>query len=285
MRDAYAAFWAAFMQNRAEGELEHVPALCPEYGKEEWESLGRILIKGYIDHSYFPIQLSLAFVVAVVLGESKITPEILIDSFLSYIASFEKDVITAVMNGSIGEDDHDELLEILSRMGCHIVPSLDDMKGTILQVAHKQLIQEPKYALDIMSNIIHSTLQMFLPDVSAIVALYEAKKVTVKGVLRLIEAEVQNAAQNKTLNFLKQFIRSLHDERLQKFLCFVTGADIMCVEKIEVQFTTLRGLEQRLIAHTCGPLLEVPCTYNSYPEFRSEFQNILNGDCHRMNIM
>ncbi|RXM36481.1 hypothetical protein EOD39_11771 [Acipenser ruthenus] len=201
------------------------------------------------------------------------------------------------MNGSIGEDDHDELLEILSRMGCHTVPSLDDMKGTILQVAHKQLIQEPKYALDIMSNIIRSTLQMFLPDVSAIVALYE---VTVKGVLKLIEAEVQNAAQNKTLqmfcevqnaaqnktlNFLKQFICSLHDERLQKFLRFVTGAEMIRVEKIEVQFTTLRGLERRPIVHTCGPLLEVPCTYNSYPEFGSEIQNILDGDCHRMDIM
>ncbi|MGH0153509.1 UNVERIFIED_CONTAM: hypothetical protein FKN15_024784 [Acipenser sinensis] len=222
-RDAYSAFWEAFFQNCAEGEYERVPALYPEYGKEEWEAVGRILLKGYLDQSYFPIQLSLAFAVGLVYGESEITPGILMASFLRYIAPFEKDIITSALDGSIGADDQDELLDILSRMGCHTVPSHDSMKCTILQVAHKQLIQEPKYALEVMADVTRSTLQKLLPEVSNLEALYEAKKPTVKQVLNMINAEVQNAAQNKTMNFLKQFIRSLDDGRLQKFLCFVTG--------------------------------------------------------------
>lgn len=284
-RDAYSAFWEAFFQNCAEGEYERVPALYPEYGKEEWEAVGRILLKGYLDQSYFPIQLSLAFAVGLVYGESEITPGILMASFLRYIAPFEKDIITSALDGSIGADDQDELLDILSRMGCHTVPSHDSMKCTILQVAHKQLIQEPKYALEVMADVTRSTLQKLLPEVSNLEALYEAKKPTVKQVLNMINAEVQNAAQNKTMNFLKQFIRSLDDGRLQKFLRFVTGADMLCVEKIDIQFTDIRGLQRRPVAHTCGPLLEVPCTYNTYTEFRSEFQNIVDGDCHRMDII
>ncbi|MGH0170085.1 UNVERIFIED_CONTAM: hypothetical protein FKN15_070349 [Acipenser sinensis] len=229
-RDAYSAFWEAFFQNCAEGEYEHVPALYPEYGKAEWEAVGRILLKGYLDQSYFPIQLSLAFAVGLVYGESEITPGILMASFLRYIAPFEKDIITSALDGSIGADDQDELLDILSRMGCHTVPSHDSMKGTILQVAHKQLIQEPKYALEVMADVTRSTLQKLLPEVSNLEVLYEAKKPTVKQVLNVINAEVQNAAQNKTMNFLKQFIRSLDDGRLQKFLRFVTGADMLCVD-------------------------------------------------------
>ncbi|MGH0129852.1 UNVERIFIED_CONTAM: hypothetical protein FKN15_039996 [Acipenser sinensis] len=179
-RDAYSAFWEAFFQNCAEGEYERVPALYPEYGKEEWEAVGRILLKGYLDQSYFPIQLSLAFAVGLVYGESEITPGILMASFLRYIAPFEKDIITSTLDGSIGADDQDELLDILSRMGCHTVPSHDSMKGTILQVAHKQLIQEPKYALEVMADVTRSTLQKLLPEVSNLEALYEAKKPTVK---------------------------------------------------------------------------------------------------------
>ncbi|MGH0135161.1 UNVERIFIED_CONTAM: hypothetical protein FKN15_001101 [Acipenser sinensis] len=257
-RDAYSAFWEAFFQNFAEEEYERVPALYPEYGKEEWEAVGRILLKGYLDQSYFPIQLSLAFAVGLVYGESEITPRILMVSFLRYIAPFEKDIITSALDGSIGADDQDELLDILSRMGCHTVPSHDSMKGTILQVAHKQLMQEPKYALEVMADVTRSTSQKLLPEVSNLEALYEAKKPTVKQVLNMINAEVQNAAQNKTMNFLKQFIRTLDNGRLQ--IMEVTGADMLCVEKIDIQFTDIRGLQQRPVAHTCGPLLEVPCT-------------------------
>lgn len=64
------------------GEVELVPALQPEYGREEWEAIGRILLKGYKDHGFFPIKLSLAFTVCLIFGENKVTTEMLIESFL-----------------------------------------------------------------------------------------------------------------------------------------------------------------------------------------------------------
>ncbi|MGH0186288.1 UNVERIFIED_CONTAM: hypothetical protein FKN15_038736 [Acipenser sinensis] len=87
-RDAYSAFWEAFFQNCAEGEYERVPALYPEYGKEEWEAVGRILLKGYLDQSYFPIQLSLAFAVGLVLRGAQL------------IAVASTDASTAGVDGS-----------------------------------------------------------------------------------------------------------------------------------------------------------------------------------------
>ena len=42
------------------GENERVPALFPDYGQGEWQSVGRILLKGYQESSIYPLELSFA---------------------------------------------------------------------------------------------------------------------------------------------------------------------------------------------------------------------------------
>ncbi len=71
---------------------------------------------------------------------------------------------------------------------------------------------------------------------------------------------------------------------LKKFLRFCTGADIMIVPKIEVNFTDLAGFERRPIAHTCGCILELPRNYENYPTFRSEFKNLLSSNIWVMDF-
>lgn len=56
---------------------------------------------------------------------------------------------------------------------------------------------------------------------------------------------------------------------------FVTGSDVISVDKIGIMFTVVDGLARRPVAHTCGPVLELPVTYGSYPELRTEFDSIL----------
>ncbi|KAK7157035.1 hypothetical protein R3I94_006940 [Phoxinus phoxinus] len=129
-RDAFSGFWEAFFLNCADGEIECVPALKPEYGKEEWEAVGRILLKGYQDHGFFPVKLSLAFVVCLLHGENKVTPDMLIESFVRFVTPFERDIISSVLEGK--EYDRDDLLDMLSRMGGHAVPDGDAIKDTII---------------------------------------------------------------------------------------------------------------------------------------------------------
>ena len=42
-----------------------------------------------------------------------------------------------------------------------------------------------------------------------------------------------------------------------------------------MEFTKLEGLGRRPIAHTCGCVLEIPSTYDSFSEFGAEFTNVL----------
>lgn len=66
---------------------------------------------------------------------------------------------------------------------------------------------------------------------------------------------------------------------------FVTGADVLCVPTIHVQFTELDGIARRPIAHTCGSVLELPSTYDEYTEFRPEFSNVLAKEKWQNDIM
>lgn len=108
---------------------------------------------------------------------------------------------------------------------------------------------------------------------------------TPKKVLKLIEALPKGSSEATSLRYLQQYIRGQNSVSLKKLLRFLTGSEAITVEKIEVTFTQLEGLGRRPIAHTCGPLLELPSTYLSYPELRNELDSILADDsCFVMNI-
>ncbi len=79
-REAYSAFWKEFFLTCTCGEDERVPALFLDYGKDEWEAVGKILLKGYLDTGVYPLQLSFTFSVALINGESAVSSDILIKS-------------------------------------------------------------------------------------------------------------------------------------------------------------------------------------------------------------
>ena len=89
--------------------------------------------------------------------------------------------------------------------------------------------------------------------------------------------------ERETLCYLKKSIRGISSDDLSKFLRYVTGADVICVDKITGGFNELDGAERRVIAHTCGPLLELPSTYDCYVKFK-EFLNLLQSGYWCMDI-
>lgn len=124
-------------------------------------------------------------------------------------------------------------------------------------------------------------LRKFFPSVLDMQKMYYDLKPTTQKVL--ITASLATPAENQSLQFLHQYIREMNETGLQKILRFVTGSDVICVEEIEVIFTPLEGLARRPIAHTCGPTLKLPSTYNSYPELRAEMETILSSNSYAMS--
>ena len=84
---------------------------------------------------------------------------------------------------------------------------------------------------------------------------------------------------------MRTFVKELEANMLGTFLRFMTGSDIICTSKIEVTFVHLEGLSSHPVAHTCSGVLELPEDYQSYPDFRSQFMEILRSNVWVMDIV
>lgn len=134
------------MDSAAEGAEMRVPSLSPRWQEEEWKAVGRIL-----DQGYFPLRLAPAFTTALISGEHAVSTDSLFESLMLYLTQCERELITAALGGDLDTDGQHDLLEMLDGLGVKSVPSQANLKAVLLQVAHKQIIQQPKYALDNMS--------------------------------------------------------------------------------------------------------------------------------------
>ena len=274
-RDAYCAFWKSFFISNADGERSRVPILTPEYGNEEWSSIGRILAKGFIDHKFFPSLLSKAYAVAMVFGEVSVMPELLKESFYQYLSEMEAGVVQSALKGDCY--DNDTLLDIFDRAQCHTTPNESDMLQTVLQVAHKVIIQESKYALDAISEIVQPCLLQYFATVSDLIEIYDTLKPTHSRLIGLLQCTPITKEENEALGYLKRFIRGRSESDLKKLLHLLTGADVLCVHQIDVQFVVRHGASCIPTIHTCCPMLELPSNYLHYPDFRSEWEHIIGS--------
>ena len=272
-RDIIATFWQQFFSAAAIGDKEKVPAIRHDYQKSEWEAIGRILLYGFKRAGYFPIALSKAFVVSCIFGEECIDAKYLLSSFRLYITEDEREVFDKIQDGEFPEGE--ELIDFLGNYKTYKKPSEENVKQIIFELAHQELIQKPKYIAQCWSPIVQELreLQPF-GNPQTIDGLYAMKTPTTRKVLKVITCQPTDEAERQCLDHLQRFIRSLDLPALGTFLKYVTGSDLM-PDNITISFTSMDGFARRPIAHTCGPLLELPRTYLFYNELAEEFTSLL----------
>lgn len=279
-------FGLNFVGAHQEGEESRVPALNSKWQSEEWQAIGRIFAKGFKDQNVLPVQMSPVTTIAMSFGKASITDNILNDAFLNYISQTEREtLVLALKKGKFDEELFDDLLDLLDRFSCTQKPTKENLQTLINNIAHKELIQKPKYATDNMAIGCREVLLSHFISVEKILITYQDMEPTPKKVIRMIEATPNGNCEATSLRYLQQYIRGQNSTSLKKLLRFLTGSEAITVDKIEVIFTKLEGFGRRPVAHTCGPLLELPSTYSSYPELRNEFDSILADEsCFVMNM-
>ena len=57
-RDVYSLFWSEVFDSYMIGADERVPFVRHDLHTSEWEAMGMILMKGYLDFGFFPIFIS-----------------------------------------------------------------------------------------------------------------------------------------------------------------------------------------------------------------------------------
>ena len=115
--------------------------------------------------------------------------------------------------------------------------------------------------------------------------LYEFLRPTNKKVINLLSANPKASAESISFGYLQKYICMLRHEDNKTFLRLCADADVLCVKQIKVSFNKLDGIERRLVAHTCGSLLEVPKTYQDFGQFKGELHKTLQSSYCNMDIV
>ena len=238
--------------------------------------MARILLYGYCVEGVYPIALSAAFVACTILGEGCVSNQVLVESFITYLAEDEREVVENCFKNTSEIAGNDDLLDILGSYNCHRNPNEENFKDILSQLAHQELVQRPRYVSNCWATILQPLKNRpAFTDMESIIKFYEDMKPTAKKVVNILDASPQNEAQRNALAHLVRYVKSL-GSNVCAFLQYTTGADIIVEgQKLKVTFTELDNLQRRPVAHTCGPLLELPCTYQYYNELVEEFSSIL----------
>lgn len=107
--------------------------------------LGRILSHGYILTGTVPVKICHASLLAMLFGPEKVSENDLLQSFLSYITPWEKQMVDAGMKGlliDLSQTQKDEMMGLFSRMGMRSAPakSVVDFRKQVVDMARSELI-------------------------------------------------------------------------------------------------------------------------------------------------
>ena len=283
-RDMFSEFWDIVYERFFEGATTLSPMIHPQLDLTVYPIFGRIISHGYLAVGILPIRIALPSLVCMLLGPSVFIPShVVINSFIEYVSTSErrilKDALTFDKEGVFPQSVQDNLLNVLSRFGCRLLPKPSNLMELIEQVARYEFIAKPSAAISQINSEIPLNHRNFWNGKTAndLWELYRRLGVTSSKVISLLRFPGQYTQTEARIGgYLTTFIGNMQTAQLSTFLRFVTGSSVCIVKSIDVSFNSLSGLARRPIAHTCDPLLELPITYINYSDFHSEFQAILS---------
>lgn len=281
MRDFLTEFWKDFYQRCTTGGAEKIPYLRHDFDEERWKAIGKVIVLGWRQEGYFPIEVSRAFMEQCLYGGTSLS---LVDAFLNIVSATDKEVLKMAM-ADFSSINEEELIDILDNYDCKFLPTANNCTEIINQLAHKAIVQEPNFVIDTWNSVFRKHVSNSLSK-EKLDSLYKNLEPTPRKVIGVLEfPNDMNTAESTVSKHLQRFIKDLDKQKLSDFLRFVTGSNLLVREKISVRFVELQGLARRPVAHTCGCVLELPRAYANYPDFKTEFLSVLESSVWVMDIV
>ena len=280
-RDLISEFWTEFYDRCTMGRVAKVPRLRHDFGEEEWKAVARILVHGYKFASYWPLQIARTFLQHCLEPNVEVQNPDLLSDFYLYISVLDKEILQKAVD-DFGSVEFDDLLETLSMHDCQTAPSTENIKAILLEISHKELIQTPMFIADCWKGVLVD-LRM---DGKKLNEIYQDLELSNKRVVQLLSFPDTMDVQSTAVSIhLKRYVRNLDKQILGLFMRFCTGADLPIVNKISVEFTSMGGLQRRPVAHTCSCMLQISKFYESFMDFRTEFDNVLKANIWVMDFV
>ena len=136
----------------------------------------------------------------------------------------------------------EEILDILEQFKCLSLVNWKNISEVVQELAKQQLCQIPHIMASCWWSIFEP-LRLKLPGFESLRKLYQDLEPTWEKLVLIINSKPENQAERECLHYFKKCVQSL-DKSIDEIKVSLTKSDL----------TFLR----RLIAHTCGPYLELP---------------------------
>lgn len=279
LRDVFSSFWQEFYDRCTIGTHVKIPFIRHDYSSETWKAIGRVLVVGYKTCDYLPIKLALPLLEEVVYG--KLSSDLL-STFMRFVSAQDSVILQRALE-DFTSVSFDELLEVLQTYECRRLVAPDTLKETLLEISHKELLQKPMYVIDCWREVIQENIILDQDELRNMIAKLTPTPRKLQALLHF--PEVMTPKQREVENHLKRYLRELDDTKLGKFLRFSTGSDVITCDRIEIMFTNMSKFKRRPIAHTCGCVLELSDSYDSFPDFRSDFNGVFDNNIWIMDIV
>ncbi|XP_030597977.1 uncharacterized protein LOC115796683 [Archocentrus centrarchus] len=279
LRDIFSAFWQEFYDRCTLGTSVKVPFIRHDFKADTWKAIGRIFLRGYQDCHYLPIKLASPFVEEMLFG---VVYSDLTEVFLQFVSCQEREILRQALQ-DFSSIEADDLLEVLDNYECRRRASAENLQSILIEISHKELVQKPMFVIDCWRDIAKPQISLHYEKLRK---MYDDLKPTSKKVTRLLKFPGDMTAKQKEVeHHLKRYIRELNEEKLGKFLRFCTGSDLIVSDSVTVEFTVMSDFTRRPIGRTCGMFLQLPDSYENFPDFRAEFNEILESNIWVMDIV
>lgn len=205
----------------------------------------------------------------------------LTETFLPFVSCQECEVLKEALQ-NFSSVEMDDLLEILDNYECRRTVSTDNLPTILMEISHKELVQKLMFVIDCWRDIAKPKLNLSYENLTK---MYADLKPTPRKVSKLLKFPAGMTAKQKDVaHHLQRYIRELGEEQLCKFLRFCTGSNLIVSDCVTVFFTEMSDFMRRPIGRTCGMVLELSDSYESFPVFCSEFNDVLSNNVWVMDI-
>ncbi|XP_030593917.1 uncharacterized protein LOC115786048 isoform X2 [Archocentrus centrarchus] len=280
IRDILTNFWNLFYATKTCGTTYKIPALHHSFQEREWAAVARVLAFGWHKFQYLPVQLAPPFLTqALSLSTSENN---LVQAFFNFISPTEKDVLTEALDNFTMANE-EELFSILSSHNCTLLPTEGNLSKLVEEIAYKEMVQEPAFIIKCWQPILRSVGESLSCD--GLKKILDDLKPRARNITKCIQFPgCMSDAETITSNQLLRFVRERDEKELGLFLRYCTGSDLFLGQTIKVTVSDMSEFTRCPVAHTCSCLLELPCNYSNYTEFKSEFCSVLQSGVWVMDM-
>lgn len=283
-RELFPIFWHAVEQRMMEGNAEKVPILTPRSAKYFY-TLGLILSHGYVLTGFVPMCFASPFFLGLINDQSVTPDDILLQSFLNYIDPRERVAVEACISANDISDTsavlENVIIPMLARFNCDVIPKKENIREVVLHTAEYALVCQPYYAIvQIRRGMLCANPSLWRHCALAVgIELCHSLLPTNMKVWNMVEEPVyRNSTESRCFDYLRRFIFTLSTESLSLLLRFVTGSPHCVNQTVSVDFfVPSSSFVRRPTATTCGMVLHLPSTYESFSQFSQEFGEILRS--------